>query len=95
MSAEPAAAKRVTASGTTPKYNCGSVSSNSEKIARNSGITAPFSFGSRTETRAYLAAMARFGRVNLQIVEGIEVDHEPYEVWAVHDKGFVQLQASF
>ena len=62
---------------------------------QNSGITAPFSFGSRTETRAYLAAMARFGRVNLQIVEGIEVDHEPYEVWAVHDKGFVQLQASF
>ena len=61
----------------------------------NSGITAPFSFGSRTESRAYLAAMARFGRVSVQIVEGIELDPEPYQVWAVHDKGFVQLQASF
>ena len=62
---------------------------------QNSGITAPFSFGSRTESRAYVAGMARFGRVNLQIVEGLELDHEPYDVVAVHDKGFLQLQASF
>jgi hypothetical protein len=62
---------------------------------QHSGITAPFSFGSRTESRAYVAAMARFGRVNLQLVEGIELDHEPYEVWAVHDKGFLQLQTTF
>ena len=62
---------------------------------QNSGITAPFSFGSRRESRAYVAAMARFGRVNLQLVEGIELDHEPYDVWAVHDKGFLQLQTTF
>jgi hypothetical protein len=62
---------------------------------QNSGVTAPISFGSRTESRAYVAAMARFGRVSLQIVEGLELDHEPYEVWAVHDKGFLQLQATF
>ncbi len=62
---------------------------------QHSGVTAPFSFGSRTESRAYVSAMARFGRVNLQLVEGVELDHEPYSVWAVHDKGFVQLQAVF
>ncbi len=62
---------------------------------RNSGVSAPYSFGSRTESRAYLGVMARFGRVRLQIVEGIELDPEPYEVWAIHDKGFVQLQAGF
>jgi hypothetical protein len=62
---------------------------------QNSGVTAPFSFGSRTESRAYLGVMMRFGGVSLQIVEGIELDREPYDVWAVHDKGFVQLQAVF
>jgi hypothetical protein len=62
---------------------------------QNSGITAPFSFGSRTESRAYVAATARFGRLSLQLVEGIELDHEPYEVWAVHDKGFLLLQTTF
>jgi hypothetical protein len=61
----------------------------------HSGVTAPFSFGSRTESRAYLAVMARFGRMSLQLVEGIELDPEPYEVWAVHDKGFVQIQTTF
>ena len=39
--------------------------------------------------------MMRFGRVSLQVVEGLELDREPYEVWAVHDKGFVQLQTTF
>ncbi|MGH7730042.1 MAG: hypothetical protein ACRENJ_02210, partial [Candidatus Eiseniibacteriota bacterium] len=62
---------------------------------RNSAITAPFSFGSRTESRAYVVAMARLGRLSLQITEAIELNHEPYEVWAVHDKGFVHLQATF
>ena len=54
---------------------------------RNSAVSAPLSYGPRTESRAYVAAMARF--------EGLELDHEPYEVWAVHDKGFLQLQATF
>lgn len=62
---------------------------------QNSAVTAPFSFGSRTESRAYVAIMMRFGGVRLQIVEGIELDPEPYDVWALHDKGFVQLQAVF
>jgi hypothetical protein len=62
---------------------------------QNSAVSAPLSYGSRTESRAYLAGIARVGRVNLQIIEGIELDHEPYEVWAVHDKGFLQLQATF
>ena len=62
---------------------------------QHSGITEPFSFGSRTESRAYFGVMARFRGIRVQIIEGIELDHEPYEVWAVHDKGFVQLQAVF
>ena len=62
---------------------------------RQSAVTAPFSFGSRVESRAYVAAIATFGRMSLQIIEAIELDHEPYNVWAVHDKGFVQLQATF
>lgn len=62
---------------------------------QNSAITAPFSFGSRSESRAYVGMMAHFRGIRVQIIEGIELDHEPYEVWAVHDKGFVQLQAVF
>lgn len=62
---------------------------------QQSGITAPFSFGSRTESRAYIGIIARFGGVSLQVVEGLELDRESYDVWAVHDKGFVQLQAVF
>ena len=31
----------------------------------------------------------------LQEQYGIELDPEPYEVWWVHDKGFLQLQATF
>ena len=60
-----------------------------------SGVPASSSYGSRREARAYIGLLARFGRVNLQGIEGIELDHEPYEVWAVHDKGFLQLQATF
>jgi hypothetical protein len=37
----------------------------------------------------------RFGMVSFQVVEGIELDHEPYDVWLVHDKGFLQVQARF
>ena len=60
-----------------------------------SGVSTEYSFGSRTESRVYAGVMARFGRMSLQLVEGIELDREPYDVWAVHDKGFVQLQAVF
>lgn len=52
-------------------------------------------FGTRSESRLYLGLMARFGRVGLQAVEGIELDHEPYDVAFVHDKGFLQLQTTF
>jgi hypothetical protein len=55
----------------------------------------PASYGSRRESRAFVGLMARFGRVSLSGVEGIELDPEPYEVWGVHDKGFVHLQATF
>jgi hypothetical protein len=55
----------------------------------------PPSYGSRREARAYVGVIARFGRVSMQAVEGIELDHEPYDVAFVHDKGFLQLQATF
>jgi hypothetical protein len=29
------------------------------------------------------------------VIEGIELDPEPYEVWWVHDKGFLHLQTTF
>ena len=63
-------------------------------VAR-SGVMFRQSYGTRTESRAYLGLAARFGNVTISIVEGIELDPEPYEVWAVHDKGFFQLQAIF
>ncbi len=59
------------------------------------GAAAQGGYGSRKESRAYLGLMARFGRVVVQGVEGIELDREPYDVWLVHDKGFVQLQTTF
>ena len=62
---------------------------------QHSAVTAPFSFGSRTESRAYVGMMAHFRGIRVQIIEGIELDREPYDVWAVHDKGFFQLQAVF
>ncbi len=63
-------------------------------IAR-SGAQPYFTYGSRTESRAYLGLIARFGRVTVQAVEGLELDREPYEVWAIHDKGFLHLQTTF
>jgi hypothetical protein len=54
-----------------------------------------FSYGSRTESRAYVGLTAKFGRVSISGVEGIELDPEPYEVWLVHDKGFLHLQTTF
>jgi hypothetical protein len=59
------------------------------------GTTPHTTFGSRRESRAYVGLMARFGRVSLQGIEGFELDQEPYDVWFVHDKGFIQLQTTF
>jgi hypothetical protein len=47
------------------------------------------------ESRAYIGLMARFGRVSVEGIEGIELDREPYQVVFHHDKGFLKLQASF
>jgi hypothetical protein len=55
----------------------------------------PMSYGTRVESRAYIGLSAHIGRVWLSGVEGIELDPEPYDVWFVHDKGFVQMQATF
>jgi hypothetical protein len=54
-----------------------------------------FTFGTRNESRAYLGLIARFGKVSVQGIEGIELDPEPYEVSFHHDKGFLQLQTTF
>jgi hypothetical protein len=51
--------------------------------------------GTRYETRAILALQKVFGKVRVQVIEGIELDHEPYEVSFHHDKGFFQLQTTF
>jgi hypothetical protein len=63
-------------------------------IARR-GVAAEYGYGSRKESRGYLGLALRFGQVSVQGIEGIELDHEPYEVWFVHDKGFIQLQTTF
>jgi hypothetical protein len=55
----------------------------------------PTSYGTRVESRAYVGLSARIGRVWVSGVEGIELDPEPYDVWFVHDKGFLHLQATF
>ena len=54
-----------------------------------------FTWGSRKESRAYVGLRAKFGRVSVQGIECIELDHEPYEVSFHHDKGFLQLQTTF
>ena len=61
----------------------------------NSGYMPNGTYGTRKESRAYIGLEARFGRVTLEGIEGIELDHEPYDVWFVHDKGFLHLQTTF
>ena len=61
----------------------------------SSGFRPYATYGTRTESRAYLGLSARFGRVSVEAIEGIELDPEPYEVWMVHDKGFLHLQTTF
>ena len=60
-----------------------------------SSDTGYTSHGTRNESRAYFGLVARFGRVSLSGVEGIELDPESYEVWHHHDKGFLSLQTTF
>ena len=60
-----------------------------------SGVVYQQSYGTRTESRLYVGLTAQLGRIRVSGVEGIELDPEPYEVWGVHDKGFLHLQASF
>lgn len=52
-------------------------------------------YGTRNESRAYVGLDLRFGNVTFAGVEGIELDPEPYPVWAWHDKGFLSMQAKF
>ncbi|HEY6866687.1 MAG TPA: hypothetical protein VI792_05480, partial [Candidatus Eisenbacteria bacterium] len=59
------------------------------------GATAVYSEGSRHESRAYFGLDARFGRVSVAGVEGIELDPEPYQVVWHHDKAFIKLQTTF
>jgi hypothetical protein len=52
-------------------------------------------YPTRIESRAYVGIAARFGKVSLDVVEGLELDPEPYDVWGIHDKGFAHLQTTF
>jgi hypothetical protein len=54
-----------------------------------------FVYRSRKETRAYFGFQARFDKVQFQVVEGIELDAEPYSVTFHHDKTFLHLQTTF
>lgn len=59
------------------------------------GSVPDWTWGTRKESRAYVGLEARFGRVRVQGIEGIELDHEAYDVTFHHDKGFLQLQTVF
>ena len=59
------------------------------------GAPPGFTYGSRKESRAFISVQARLGRVRVQLVEGIELDSEPYTVSFHHDKGFLHLQTTF
>ena len=60
------------------------------------GQTPDFTYGTRVESRAYVGLLARFGRVSVSGIEGIELDPEPYDVpFGLHDKGFLHLQTTF
>lgn len=59
------------------------------------GLPPAWTWGTRVETRAYLALQLRLGRVLVQGIECIELDREFYDVAFIHDKGFVQIQTTF
>jgi hypothetical protein len=52
-------------------------------------------YGSRRESRAYVGLTGRFGKLIVTALEGFEIDREPYDVYFVHDKGFISFQATF
>lgn len=60
-----------------------------------SGKTGFSTHGTRNESRVYFGFVARFGRVSLSGVEGIELDPERYKTWNRHDKGSLSLQTIF
>jgi hypothetical protein len=60
-----------------------------------SGVIYQETYGTRNESRLFVGLSARIGRILVSGVEGVELDPEPYDVWLVHDKGFLHLQASF
>lgn len=60
-----------------------------------SGVTRRDSQIRNKESRAFIGLIARFGRVSVAGVEGIELDKEHYDVSFHHDKGFLQLQTTF
>ena len=59
------------------------------------GAVPAFTWGTRKESRIFLALQLRFGRVLVQGTEGIELDRERYEVSFHHDKGFLHMQTTF
>jgi len=67
-----------------------------DRISINSAGNLPLNYyGSRRESRAFIGLSARFGRVTVAAIESMELDTEPYDVWLVHDKGFLHLQTTF
>ena len=59
------------------------------------GWVPVFTWGTRVETRAFIGLQKKFGRVRVQAMEGIELDHEKYDVSFHHDKGFLHIQTTF
>jgi hypothetical protein len=54
-----------------------------------------FSWGTRSENRLYLIAELRAAGLGFRFIETIELDDEGYDAVSDHDKGFLQIQASF
>ncbi len=63
-------------------------------VVDNGGVPV-FTWGTRVETRAFFCLQKQFGRVRIQGTEGIELDHEYYQVAFHHDKGFIHIQTTF
>ena len=59
------------------------------------GDAPGFTYASRKESRGFFGFQARLDKVQVQIVEGIELDSEPYTVTFHHDKTFLHLQTTF
>jgi hypothetical protein len=59
------------------------------------GILPHWTWGTRVETRAFVALQKQFGSVMVQGIECVEFDREFYDVAFIHDKGFLQVQVLF